>query len=82
LDNTNQTCEINCDAQYCDVCHAQGISHQELMQIKLAVARAKLEYAKTSYNDIDVLLQTARSALCYAIGEYERAVKKARESLR
>jgi hypothetical protein len=82
METTNQTCDINCDGLYCDTCHAQGISHQELIQIKLAVARAKLEYAKSSYNDIDALLQTARATLCYAIGEYERAVKKAKESMK
>jgi hypothetical protein len=76
----NQTCDISCDAQYCDTCHAQGISHQELMLIKLAVSRAKLEYAKASYNDIDTLRDKARSNLCCALGEYERAVRKVKES--
>lgn len=79
--NTNQTCDVNCDMEWCDTCKAQGISHQEWAQIKLAVAKAKLDYARTSYNDIEILLQTARSNLCYALGEYERVVKKARESL-
>ena len=71
-----------CDMQYCDVCKSQSIDYQELMQINLYVARAKLEYAKKAYNDVDVLLQTAKGRLCYALGEYERAVRKAKDSLK
>lgn len=77
----NSTCDINCDMQYCDTCKAQGITYQEYAQIQLIVKKAQLEYAKKAYNDIDILLQTARSNLCYALGEYERAVRKAKESL-
>ena len=52
------------------------------MQINLYVAKAKLAYAKKAYNDIDVLLQTAKGRLCYALGEYEKAVRKAKDSLK
>ena len=78
----NSTCEITCSMQYCDVCKSQGIDYQELMQINLHVAKAKLEYAKTAYNDLDILLQTAKTKLCYALGEYEKAVRKAKDSLK
>lgn len=74
------TCDISCDAQYCDTCKAQDLSYQELAQIKLIVARAKLDYAKGTCLDIEKLLETARSNLCYCLGEYERAVWVARES--
>lgn len=53
--------------------------------IKLLVMISKKsdngEYAKKAYNDIDILLQTARGKLCVALGEYEKAANKARESL-
>ena len=73
----NSTCDINCQREHCHVCKSQGITHQEYAQINLAVAKAKLEYAKTAYNDLDILLQAAKSSLCYALGEYERAKRKA-----
>ena len=71
-----------CDMQYCDVCKSQGIDYQELVQINLHVAKAKLEYAKKAYNDIDILLQKAKTNLCYAYGEYEKALRKVKDSLK
>jgi len=79
---TLEDCCFCADELNCDVCKSQSIDYQELMQIKLMVAKAKLDVAKTSYNDIDCLLQTAKTNLCYALGEYEKALRKSINSLK
>lgn len=56
------------------------MTEHEYTQIRIAIKRSQLEWAKQNYQACEKLLEDSKTNLCECLGEYNQAVEKAREN--
>lgn len=55
------------------------MTEHEYTKIKVAIKRGQLEMAKELYRECEKLLEDSKTNLCECLGEYDQAIRKARE---